>query len=319
MDPITHALLGASAAEALLFSCDKKRAWIAGGLASLAPDLDMLIRSTTDPLLPFIYHRQFSHALAFMPIGGLMVALGLLLFKSFRPRWWLVLLASLIGYASHAPLDALTSYGTVMFWPFSHARISLDMVSIVDPFFTFPLAAGLAWTLICNQRRGVVIGLLAAAVFLGFNAVQQQRVLATARTYAEKHHIEVKRIRAFPALASSTFWRLLLETEQHFILMHAYAPVTQVSHARKIAEFPVFNRRKLPAYVKDSPTLLRDFKVFAWFTDGYLIAVHRNPLHLIDGRYLIGQEPPVALWGILFKPGQTHVERTQFITLESAP
>jgi len=34
-----------------------------GFLSGMAPDLDILIRSSTDPLLSLEYHRQFTHFL----------------------------------------------------------------------------------------------------------------------------------------------------------------------------------------------------------------------------------------------------------------
>ena len=84
MDPITQGALGAAVAQAALFNQDKKRAYIAGGLAGMAADLDILIRSSQDPLLSLIYHRNFTHSLFFIPFGALLVALALLMFKSFR-------------------------------------------------------------------------------------------------------------------------------------------------------------------------------------------------------------------------------------------
>ena len=45
-------------------------AGLLGALAGMAPDLDVLIRSSTDPLLFLEYHRQFTHSLAFIPIGA---------------------------------------------------------------------------------------------------------------------------------------------------------------------------------------------------------------------------------------------------------
>ena len=44
-------------------------ALLVGGLAAMAPDLDVLIRSTEYPLLNLKYHRHFTHALAFAPLA----------------------------------------------------------------------------------------------------------------------------------------------------------------------------------------------------------------------------------------------------------
>ncbi|QDP71863.1 metal-dependent hydrolase [Legionella israelensis] len=320
MDPITQGILGAATSEAVLFSYDKKRAWIVGGLSAMAPDLDILIQSKTDPLLFLIYHRQFSHALCFIPIGAFIVAAILWLFKPFRSNWRLIFMASFIGYITHAPLDILTSYGTVFFWPFSHQRLSLDIVSIVDPFFTFPLAIGLSWTLIFNQRRGVLIGLLLAALFIAFNTIQHQRTLHAIYRKSEKENSNIRKARAFPTLASSTRWHGLYQTgEDNFVFVKIHTPLFQSVRIHRIGKFSAFHRQNLPSFVKNSPTLLRDFNIFNWFTDGYLIVAQKNPLHLVDGRYLMGQNKPVALWGILFNPNQAHIEKTRRIALEPIP
>ena len=68
-----------------------------------------------------------------VPIGGLIAALPFLSMRDNRQRWRTIIAACTLGYASHAPLDVLTSYGTLWLWPFSRARLELDWMSIVDP------------------------------------------------------------------------------------------------------------------------------------------------------------------------------------------
>jgi len=76
MDPLTQGTLGASLSQS--FAGDKKLvkyASILGFLAGMAPDLDLFIRSSEDPLLFLDFHRQFTHSLFFIPIGGFLCAL----------------------------------------------------------------------------------------------------------------------------------------------------------------------------------------------------------------------------------------------------
>jgi len=47
------------------------KACVIGALAGMAPDLDILIRSSSDPLLKLEFHRHFSHSLFFIPVGTL--------------------------------------------------------------------------------------------------------------------------------------------------------------------------------------------------------------------------------------------------------
>jgi inner membrane protein len=140
MDPLTQGTIGAVLPQAL----SKKNLGIVallGFLSGMAPDLDIFIRSSTDPLLSLEYHRQFTHSLVFIPFGGLICALFLfVVFKKISPfnfkKTWLY---CTLGYGTHGLIDACTSYGTLLFWPFSDMRIAWNNISIIDPLFTLPL------------------------------------------------------------------------------------------------------------------------------------------------------------------------------------
>jgi hypothetical protein len=53
----------------------------------MAPDLDVLISSRTDPLLFLEYHRQFTHSLVFIPFGAGLVALAIWALLGRRRGW----------------------------------------------------------------------------------------------------------------------------------------------------------------------------------------------------------------------------------------
>ena len=142
MDPLSQGAIGASLAQSTV--TNKKHlisAGIIGFLSGMAPDLDIFIRSEQDPLLFLEYHRQFTHSLVFIPIGGLICAAILFyIFQiknnlSFKQTW----IFATLGYGTHGLLDACTSYGTLLFWPFSYSRISWNNISIIDPLFTIPI------------------------------------------------------------------------------------------------------------------------------------------------------------------------------------
>tara|TARA_A100001015_G_scaffold320881_1_gene448953 strand:- start:3500 stop:4105 length:606 start_codon:yes stop_codon:yes gene_type:complete len=75
MDPISQGTVGAAFAQSSASKNNIIRIGFIGFLAGLAPDLDVLIRSSDDPILFLEYHRQFSHSLFFIPFGSLFVAL----------------------------------------------------------------------------------------------------------------------------------------------------------------------------------------------------------------------------------------------------
>ena len=75
MDPISQGIIGSTAS----LNVSKKKhplfvVALIGLLSGLAPDLDIFIRSSDDPLLFLEFHRQFTHSLVFIPFGGLICA-----------------------------------------------------------------------------------------------------------------------------------------------------------------------------------------------------------------------------------------------------
>ncbi|MBL4603078.1 MAG: metal-dependent hydrolase [Emcibacteraceae bacterium] len=141
MDPFTQGALGAAFSQSF---ADKKKipvACIAGMFGGLAPDLDIFIRSASDPLLGIEFHRHFTHSIWFIPFGSLFVAaaMWLVFTRLLSKRNWdfkTLYIFSTLGFATHAVLDACTSYGTRLFWPLSNARVAWDTVAVIDPIPT---------------------------------------------------------------------------------------------------------------------------------------------------------------------------------------
>ena len=139
MDPITQGTVGAAFAQSTAQKNNILRIALIGFLAGLAPDLDVLIQSSDDPIVFLEYHRQCSHSLFFIPFGSLLVTLFIFPFLRGSMSLKMVYTASFLGYATHGLLDACTSYGTQLFWPFSDQRVAWNNISIVDPLYTITI------------------------------------------------------------------------------------------------------------------------------------------------------------------------------------
>ena len=111
MDPVTHAVLGASLAQAACGRRLGRTAALAGAVAGVLPDADVFIRSAADPLVAVAAHRGFTHALVFVPVGALVAVLPWLLRPAGRAggRGLVLWLAAAVAYLSHVLLDAATS------------------------------------------------------------------------------------------------------------------------------------------------------------------------------------------------------------------
>ena len=139
MDPVTQGTVGAVLPQSLANRRTAVWATVCGLLAGLAPDLDVLIRSENDPLLFLEYHRQFTHSLIFIPVGGSLVGLLLYLLvgKKSGHSITTTLIFSNLGYGTHALLDSLHLWNCLL-WPFSETRFAWNLISIIDPFLQCP-------------------------------------------------------------------------------------------------------------------------------------------------------------------------------------
>ena len=75
MDIFTQALLGSAVAQLGAKKSEIKIATFIGCIGGILADADIFIQSANDPLLFLDYHRHFTHAIAFIPIGALIGAI----------------------------------------------------------------------------------------------------------------------------------------------------------------------------------------------------------------------------------------------------
>ena len=132
MDPISQAVVGVTAAKSQNKSNTLLVILIAAS-AGMAPDLDILINSDKNPLLSVAYHRHFTHSFFFIPFGALIVSAFYYFFLKNKFKFKRIYLISFSAYATHGLLDACTSYGTLLYWPFSNERVAWNLISVIDP------------------------------------------------------------------------------------------------------------------------------------------------------------------------------------------
>jgi inner membrane protein len=76
MDPVSQGVVGAAFAQTAARRGQLATVAWYGALGGMAPDLDVLFQSPTDPLLFLEFHRQFTHSLVFIPFGALAGVFG---------------------------------------------------------------------------------------------------------------------------------------------------------------------------------------------------------------------------------------------------
>ncbi len=317
MDPLTQGALGAALPQAVQTKVGGRQkfqfavAGLIGMLGGMAADLDILISSASDPLLFLTYHRQFTHSLIFIPIGGLIVALAL--HGVLRNRWHLGFLQTAfictLGYATHALLDSATSYGTMLLWPFVDTRYSWSIISIVDPLFSLPLLLGVIMAAVRSDPRPARIGLVWALLYLGLGWTQHQTAQnMAAELAASRGHVPV-RVEIKPSFGNLVVWKSVYEADGKF-----YVDALRVNLAPRVYEGA--SVAKL-AIARDFPWLdeksqqARDVMRFDHFSDGFSALDPAKPNRIIDVRYSFVPNEISALFSIDLNPDAApgaHVE-----------
>ena len=314
MDPLTQGVLGAALPQASVSGRHAVSAGILGFLAGVAADLDVLIRSSTDPLLFLEYHRQFTHSLIFIPFGGLICALvlhaiigrhrGLL----FRQTW----LFCSLGYATHALLDACTTYGTMLFWPFSDVRIAWNTISIIDPLFTIPILIGV---LLSARLRSPVYARLALVWALSYMALglwQRNEAVRMGHDLASERRHMPMRLEAKPSFGNILVWKVVYETDDRF-----YVDAVRVGFSPRVFSGTSVQKldiqRDMPWLRQDSQQA-RDIERFRWFSNGYIARSPEVSNRIIDVRYSMLPNEVAPLWSIELYPQAEESEHAKYQT-----
>lgn len=209
MDPLTHAASGAAAMLAMPRRPSTRWAVPLAALAAAFPDVDMLFANS--PLNLLLLHRGITHSLFFAPLLGLLLALAARPLQSHGTpgRWklrtvWLFMTCMVL---LHIWLDCITTYGTMIFLPFSSLRVRLNAVFIIDFLLTLPLL----WAIWRWRARRTLLLLVLAWLFvypafsIAINAHHEAR--ATARLAAQGR--DVSRVVILPDALAPFYWRAL--------------------------------------------------------------------------------------------------------------
>jgi inner membrane protein len=185
MDNVSHSLAGWALSRAA-GPGRPRGTTLALVLASNLPDIDIVLQARSGPTY-LLFHRGVTHSL-----GGLAVlplALAAALWWGYGRRTgfrWLALVCA-CGVALHILYDVVTPWGTLLLYPFSADRYSLDWLFIVD-LVTWALpVAGLvisrAWP---ARARAATVGWLLALLLYAAGAGLVHRSAAAAVLDAER-------------------------------------------------------------------------------------------------------------------------------------
>ncbi|MDX1540519.1 MAG: metal-dependent hydrolase, partial [Geminicoccaceae bacterium] len=212
-----------------------------GGVLGTLPDLDVLY-PFDDPVDAFVLHRGPTHSLflqaALTPLLGEALVRTIAALRSERA---IAYLGVYLCFATHALLDALTVYGTRIFWPFWPEPVGVGSIFIIDPLYTVPLLVVIVWAVCLSAwtprlARALTIALVGSSGYLVWGLVAQQIAEARAGALLERAGIVPERLLATPTPFNSLLWRAIaIDGERYF---NVYLPVAGAADQATVYEHP---------------------------------------------------------------------------------
>lgn len=319
MDPITQGALGASAAQILKQNDKIVPISLMAAIAGMSPDLDVLIQSSNDPLLFLVFHRQFTHSLFFIPFGALIcsVILHPLIGKRHNFSYAHSLLLCFVAYATHALIDACTSYGTLLLWPFSNERFAWNNIAVVDFFYTVPilLALGLGIKFKSPLPARCIIFWIFFYPYWGY--LQKEKAESAAHLYLKNnvHTEKIISLEAKPSITNIVLWKIIYETEGHF-----YVDALKVGLFEKADDalyFPGDKVEKLNiardfSWLDPNSQQAEDIQRFSWFSMGFIAKDTKKNNRIMDIRYSMVPNKINPLWSIELDPNANLTQHVKY-------
>ena len=296
MDPISQGLTGAVFPQSIANKKEIGKATLIGFISGMAADLDVLINSNKDPLLFIDYHRQFTHSLFFIPVGGFIMAVIFWLIFRKKMKFKRIFLYSTVGYATHCLLDSCTTYGTELLWPLSNIKIAWNNIAVIDPVFTIVLAL---FVIIALKRKSTTlarIGVIFCISFLLFGVYQQKQAENYLLNIAALRGHQAEKILVHPTLGNLVLWRgIYLNGNDYYVDGIRVSPFSKpiLYKGDKVKMLDIDD--KYSGLNKNS-VMYNDILRFNHFAIGYLI--ENGPNKIGDLRYSSLPNSTKPLWHI---------------------
>ncbi|MEO8087768.1 MAG: metal-dependent hydrolase [Bacteroidota bacterium] len=215
MDSITHIAIGICTGELIAGKKLGKKAMLWGAIANSIPDVDVVTSLWMNPADALMAHRGFTHSilfqLLFIPLAAFLLR-RLYRKEDFSFNNWMLLIGS--GLFLHIFLDALTSYGTGWFEPFSHYRVSFNTLFILDPLFSISFIIGAIVLLIMKKKNPgrekiARIFVIISACYLLFTMINKVRVNEVVEKTLTRNNISNENYFSTPTPLNNFLWYIV--------------------------------------------------------------------------------------------------------------
>ncbi len=283
MDSVTQIVLGAAVGEAVLGKKVGKKAILYGAIAGTIPDLDTLVGNFFDTITAIEMHRGFSHSIVFSvlfaPIFGWIISKIESNSEVTWKNWsWLMFW----GLFTHPLLDAHTTWGTQLFWPFD-LRLAYKNIFVIDPLYTLPFLFFLIMAMRFNRtdpkrRKYNRLGLIVSSIYLlVITPALKFYTFQKFEAALEEQNIIYERMDTRPTPLNSILWTANIETDESFLIGNY-----SVFDTQPIDYYTVPKNYDLAGDLADDPNLNRLIQI----SDGwYTFSENNGDLYFNDLRF----------------------------------
>jgi len=309
MDSLTHIALGAGVGALLGGRSLGRKALVWGAVAQSLPDVDFLAGLWCDPAEDLLAHRGFTHSFLCIFLMAPLLALGtsrLYASAAYSYKKWGVFF--FVQMLIHLLLDSLNVYGTGWWEPFSHSRISGNLLFVADPLFTIPLLIAAVYLFFNAPKkaklsfRPVVIAFTICSLYLLAALLSKRSVERELMDTCKKRGIAFSQFFTTPAPFTSFFWYCVVAADRGFYV--GYRSVFDQSGEFSLSYFPQQDSLLIPVHDREDVQHLRRF------SKGYYLIRHQGD-SLVFSDLRFGQQmgwahsqAPFSFYYFLQHPGQ---------------
>jgi inner membrane protein len=278
LDTLTHTVIGACVGEAIAGKKLGKQAMLWGAITNNLPDIDVLSYFWLKQPDTFLFHRGITHSILFSTI--IIPCLAIFLAKVYKRKhftWQEGLLLAGSGLLLHITLDALTAYGTGWFEPFSHYRVSLNTLFIVDPLFSIAFLISTIALLILKskslkRKAWFRFAFIFSGIYLALTLCIKIHVNNVAEREFKRQHLSPEKYFSTPTPFNNLLWYIVEKDSAGFNV--GYYGLFDKGDTINFSLFPQSD--SLLYRVEDQSTVQKLVR----FSQGYYLVENKDPLFI---------------------------------------
>ena len=242
-----------------------KKALVLGAIGQSIPDIDFVTSWWMPTAADLLAHRGFTHSMLFAILVSVLLAWSSKkIWQTLTMKQWCFFWG--IQLFMHLFLDIFNVYGTGLFEPFSHYRVSLNTFFVLDPLFS--LWPVLALPLLLASKKGssrankiATYPLMISGLYMAYSISNKLIITSSVEHDLAGKHMPVKRFFTTPTPLNNLLWYIVAETDSGFY----------TGYSSLLDKSPDIKYRFVPQNTQGQPQDNDELKRLKRFSQGYYV------------------------------------------------